>query len=210
MTTNSRLEIAALLALGLASLTQLADRAAASTVLGAARSFAVLGATTVTNTGPTAIIGDLGVYPGASITGTGTISLAGTTHAGDAPAQQVAASAAAAYSILASLPATHDLTGQNLGGLTLLPGVYRYTASAQLTGSLTLNFAVDHCAGAGCVDGGLAVAISSISDIPVGASTGCLHRPSVLFRCRRRWRSSAAALQASQASVLFADVSPPP
>ena len=33
----------------------------------------------------------------------------------------------------------HDLTGQDLGGLTLTPGVYFFSSSAGLTGTLTLN-----------------------------------------------------------------------
>jgi hypothetical protein len=32
-----------------------------------------------------------------------------------------------------------DLTGQDLGGLTLTPGVYTFSSSAQLTGALTLD-----------------------------------------------------------------------
>jgi type VI secretion system secreted protein VgrG len=34
---------------------------------------------------------------------------------------------------------TTDLTGQNLGGLTLTSGVYRFADAAQLTGTLTLD-----------------------------------------------------------------------
>ena len=37
------------------------------------------------------------------------------------------------------MPVTADLTGQNLGGLTLTPGVYHFDSAAQLTGTLDLN-----------------------------------------------------------------------
>ena len=51
--------------------------------LGTAESFAVLAATTVTNTGPSTITGNLGLSPGTAVTGFGPGTIAGTTYAAD-------------------------------------------------------------------------------------------------------------------------------
>lgn len=112
---------------------------AGSALLGTAQSFGVLGGTTVTNTGPTIITGDLGVWPGSAITGFPPGSVIGSIHAADGVAQQAQSDLTAAYNTLAGFAFTQDLTGQDLGGLVLTPGVYHFSSSAFLTGTLTLD-----------------------------------------------------------------------
>jgi len=110
-----------------------------SNLLASASSFSVLGGSTVTNTGFSVVQGDVGVSPGSAITGFPPGTYGGTLHAGDAFAAQAQIDALKAYNTLAGMAYTVDLTGQNLGGLTLTPGIYYFASSAQLTGALTLN-----------------------------------------------------------------------
>src|SRR5271157_2787532 len=107
MTARSLLVGGAAIALSLVGAIEAPERAAAGTILGSAESFAVLGASTVTNTGPTTITGDLGLSPGTSITGFPPGSVSGTIHSSDSVAIGAQADALNAYNILAGLtPAT--------------------------------------------------------------------------------------------------------
>lgn len=107
--------------------------------LGTAEDFAVLGATTVTNTGPSEITGDLGVSPGTAITGFPPGVVIGTIHPGDPAAAQAHADAAIAYDLAAGRVVT-DTIATELGGTTVTPGVYD-SASGTFTinGILTLD-----------------------------------------------------------------------
>jgi uncharacterized protein with beta-barrel porin domain len=107
--------------------------------LGTAGSFGVLAGSTVTNTGSTVINGNVGVSPGSAITGFPPGIVNGTIHAADAVALQAQSDNTIAYNVLAGRPITTNLTGQDLGGKTLIAGVYGFNTSAQLTGTLTLN-----------------------------------------------------------------------
>lgn len=108
--------------------------------LGQAGSFAVLGGSTVTNTGASSIIGDVGVSPGTAITGFPPgVVVGGTIRSNDAVAIQAQSDLTAAYNNLAGQAFNTDLTGTDLGGLTLTAGVYRFSTSAQLTGTLNLD-----------------------------------------------------------------------
>jgi LPXTG-motif cell wall-anchored protein len=113
--------------------------AAEATVgLGTANSFAVVGGSTVTNTGPSVISGDLGVSPGSAVTGfpPGTV-IDGVIHAADAEAGQAQAAVVTAYNDAAGRATTATITA-DLGGQTLVSGVYT-GGSVGLTGTLTLD-----------------------------------------------------------------------
>ncbi|MFZ0414409.1 MAG: DUF3494 domain-containing protein [Candidatus Acidiferrales bacterium] len=108
--------------------------------LGSANNCAVLGNTTVTNTGNSVITGGLCLSPGTSITGFPPGSVNGTIEDANAIAASAHTDALSAYNTLSLLPSTQDLSGTDLGGQDLMPGVYSFSSSAQLTGSLTLDF----------------------------------------------------------------------
>ncbi|GII82904.1 hypothetical protein Ssi03_08940 [Sphaerisporangium siamense] len=108
--------------------------------LGAAAGFAVLAGTSVTNTGTSAITGDVGVAPGSTVTGLTPPSIVnGIIHINDAAATQAQTALATAFADVTSRPSTGTIPPA-LGGRTLPPGVYTSTGGPfTLSGELTLD-----------------------------------------------------------------------
>jgi type VI secretion system secreted protein VgrG len=139
--TLARLAAPAVAAAVLASPLLLAPTAGAvatSPPLGSASTFAVLGGSAVTNTGATVLTGDLGVSPGSSISGFPPGHVNGALQS--TPVSTAAqADIGTAYGAASAESCDANLSGQNLGGMTLTPGVYCFDSSAQLTGVLKLD-----------------------------------------------------------------------
>ena len=104
--------------------------------LGTAAPFAVLAASTVTNTGPSVISGNVGLSPDTSITGFPPGIVNGTTHASDAVAAQAQADLTVAYNVAAGLTPVESGLG-DLTGSSLIPGVYS-GGELSVTGDLAL------------------------------------------------------------------------
>lgn len=110
---------------------------ATSVGLGKAASFSVLGGSTITNTGPTTMFGDLGLAPGSSVTGAPVVL--GAEHIDDAVANE-AKSALTTAATTAEHEASNGSAGEDLAGHAFLPGVYTASSSLLLSsGSVTLN-----------------------------------------------------------------------
>jgi hypothetical protein len=115
-----------------------AAAAAGAVPLGTASSFAVLAGAGITNTGPTTVTGDLGTFPTTTMTGTASLTVTGTKHAGDAVTQRAKTDLVTAYKTAAGKGPTSPIAA-DLGGRTLRPGVYNSASSIGLTGTLTLD-----------------------------------------------------------------------
>jgi type VI secretion system secreted protein VgrG len=124
------------------SVVLMAGMPGSGSILGYAESFAILGASGVSNDGRTKIYGNLGVMPGAAVTGfpPGAV-FQGLIYLGDPVVREAHPDAFSAYDRLQrlqSLPIASALEG-NLGGLRLLPGVYSLDSAARLDGTLRLD-----------------------------------------------------------------------
>ena len=109
-----------------------------SAVFAPASSYAVLGATAVTNTGSSVLTGNLGVYPGTSITGFPPGTFTGTEDIANAKANNAKAAAQATYTAMHSAGST--AIAAELGSQSLVAGVYSTASGAfTLNGTLTLT-----------------------------------------------------------------------
>ncbi len=129
----------AIVLLGGAVGTMAASAAQPPVGLGTAASFAVLAGSTVTNTGPSTISGNLGLSPGTAVTGfpPGKV-IDGKIHAADAVALQAEADLTTAYNDAAGrTPVT--AVPADIGGMKLVAGVYKASSALGLTGTVTLN-----------------------------------------------------------------------
>jgi hypothetical protein len=106
--------------------------------LKSAATYALLAGSTITNTGGSVVKGDLGIYPGTSITGFPPATLIGTLHKTDGSALKAKVDLTAASVDAGSRPYNAVLTS-DVGGQILSPGVYRSTSSLGVTGTLKLD-----------------------------------------------------------------------
>ncbi len=131
--------LAVLFAIGLTFTYAGSAQAAAVTVpLGTAQSYAVLAGSTVTNTGPSVIDGNLGLSPGSAVKGFPPGLVHGTIHKADPAAGQAKADLKTGYNVAAAEGPTITVAG-DLGGQTLTRGVYNSASKLGLTGALTLD-----------------------------------------------------------------------
>ncbi|CAF1147624.1 unnamed protein product [Adineta steineri] len=143
--------------------------------LNSAANFAVIAYSTVTNADLTIINGNLAISPGIALTGfypPGKIN--GTTQLGNGVALQAQGDVCTAYNDLAGATPTVQMTGVDLTGQTLTPGVYKFDSTAAIgiaAGVLTLD---------GCgvyifqIGSALSTADNSQIQLINGAKAGCV------------------------------------
>ena len=111
----------------------------AAVALGTSGNFIVLGGTTVTSTGATAITGNLGVSPGNTLTGFPPGTVSGTTNLANPAANQAQVDLTTAYNDAAGRTVGVITVAGDLTGKTLAPGLYKSTSSLAISGALTLD-----------------------------------------------------------------------
>ncbi len=118
---------------------------ARASILLSAEDFALLGGTAITSTGAVGTVisnGNVGLSPGATtgITGFPPAVIANGTIIATGPVTgQARADLIMVQTALALMPVTTILSNQDLGGMTLTSGVYKFDAAATLSGALFLD-----------------------------------------------------------------------
>lgn len=110
---------------------------------GTTTSFAVLAATTITNTGPTTISGtaggDIGLAPGSAFTGSTTVTTPGVEHLADTAATTAQTDLVTAFNDISS-PTPTVLASPELASQVITPGTYSTGAGTFAnSGALTLD-----------------------------------------------------------------------
>jgi hypothetical protein len=107
--------------------------------LGNAATFAVLANQAVT-AGAVAVTGDIGISPGNAITGFPPATVSGALQLATVAAQQAQAALSTAYGAILAQSGTPTAISGDIGGQTLLPGLYAAPSSLAISsGTLTLN-----------------------------------------------------------------------
>jgi hypothetical protein len=115
--------------------------------LGTASNYVVLAGSTITNTGATTLCGGLGLSPGSSVTGAPVVACLGVSDVADPAAVQAKLDLSNAYTQAAGMTSTNTITaGSDIGGQTLLPGVYADSGVLNIGSNVTLNGNGNPCA----------------------------------------------------------------
>jgi hypothetical protein len=150
--------------------------------LGASQSCAVIAAATITNSGSSSLLGDLALT-GTAIVGAPAVS--GISNVANAAAAAAMLAASNAYTLLKGLTCNTLLPSQELGGLTLTPGVYCWTgANVQITGNLVLD-------AQGNPNAHFVFQIAGILTVPATSTVKLINGGSV---CNVFWAVSSAVL----------------
>ena len=154
-----------------------------------ADSFAVLGWSTVTNTGNTVLTGGhRGSIPGlrlrastAPVENDGPGTVLGAIHQTDAVAQQAQVDATAAYNNLQGQTYDTDMTAiSDMAGMTLVPGVYNFDSTASVGGGGTLTLDAQNNPNAVFI-----FQVGSALDFSVGSSVVVINAPPDF--CNKFW-----------------------
>lgn len=102
--------------------------------------YAVLAGSAITNTGSTKITGDVGLSPGSSVSGFPPGVIIGQRHVANASAVQAKLSLTTAFNNAAERSLNPVAVSGNIGGRTLVPGLYRSTSGLEISsGDLILD-----------------------------------------------------------------------